>query len=151
MKQRDAYFRGCPFGLPGAVPAKCVGMKPLLELYRNLARLRPDWTFHMHHQDWNGRDPFSDTANVVVPPARRQRVSLPRLAAFLASAVSSVVRADVLHCHGAIAPRFPLTRMITTIHDLTPLEFHPHDPDVKEWAANVVRGAPLRLPRPCVQ
>ena len=30
--------------------------------------------------------------------------------------------------------------MITTIHDLTPLEFHPHDPDVKEWAANVVRG-----------
>ena len=66
--------------------------KALLELYRNLARLRPDWTFHMHHQDWNGRDPFSDTANVA-PPARRQRGSLPRLAAFLASAVSSVVRA----------------------------------------------------------
>jgi len=113
----------------------------VLGLYRALARVRPAWNFDLYYQTPNGTDLFAGRPNV-----RPRRVDRPgdRFHAWqhlwfpLAARRSG---ADVLHAPGAVAPRFPLTPMVTTVHDLTPLEFNPHDPGVKAWARNVARGA----------
>jgi glycosyltransferase involved in cell wall biosynthesis len=113
----------------------------LVGLYRGLARARPAWAFDMCFQTPNGTNPFADLPNVhprrVDRPGDRfdawQHLWLP-LAARLSGA-------NVLHAHGAIAPRMPLCPMVTTVHDLTPLEFRPDDPAVQAWGRNVARGA----------
>ena len=115
--------------------------KTLVSLYRALARVRPGWRFDLFYQCPNGRDPLAGVGTArpraVDGPGDRfgawQEVWLP--------AAAWRARADLLHCHGAIAPRFPATRLVVTIHDLTPLEFRPADPDVRAWAANVARAA----------
>lgn len=132
-----------------AVDARSVYQEPtlrgvgqsLLGLYRGLARVRPAWDFDLYFQSPNGTDPLADLAN-----CHPRRIDRPgdRLDAWqhlwfpLAARWSG---ADVLHAHGAIAPRFPLVPLVTTIHDLTPLEFRPDEPAVKAWARNVSRGA----------
>jgi glycosyltransferase involved in cell wall biosynthesis len=132
-----------------AVDARSVYQEPTLRgvgqslvgLYRALARVRPAWAFDRYFQTPNGTDPFADRPNVrprrVDRPGDRfgawQHVWLP-LSARLSGA-------NVLHAHGAIAPRLPLCPMVTTIHDLTPLEFRPDDPAARAWGRNVARGA----------
>ncbi len=115
--------------------------KTIVGLYRALAAARPDWRFHLFHRDGTIPNPFADLANVF--PRRIDirgdrfdlwnRVRLP-LANRLAGA-------DVFHAPAGVAPRFPFARMVTTLHDLIPLDTRPNDPDVVQWEANVRRTA----------
>jgi glycosyltransferase involved in cell wall biosynthesis len=132
-----------------AVDARSVYQEPTLRgvgqslvgLYRALSRSRPAWTFELYFQTPNGTNPLADRPNVVPcridRPGDRfdawQHLWLP-LAARLSGAA-------LLHAHGAVSPRQPLTPLVTTVHDLTPLEFWPNDPRVRAWGRNVARGA----------
>ena len=49
--------------------------------------------------------------------------------------------ADVLHSPAGPAPGFTLTPKVTTIHDLTPIDFTPDRPDVVRWFRNIRRSA----------
>jgi alpha-1,3-rhamnosyl/mannosyltransferase len=95
----------------------------------------------MYFQTPNGSDPFAGWANV-----RARKVDGPgdRFHAWQHLWFPLSVKlsgADVLHTPGAVAPRLPLSPLVTTIHDLTPLEFWPDDPGVQAWGRNVARGA----------
>ncbi|MFO0813525.1 MAG: glycosyltransferase family 1 protein [Gemmatales bacterium] len=113
----------------------------LLGLYRTLAIVRPSWIFDMYFQTSNNTDHFVGQRNVMPRhldhPGDRinawQHLWFP-----LATWIS---KAELLHAHGAIAPRCTLTPMVTTIHDLTPIDFWPERPDVKAWIRNVASGA----------
>jgi alpha-1,3-rhamnosyl/mannosyltransferase len=115
--------------------------KTLLALYRRLARLRPDWTFHMYYQVGNGTDPLPALPNVVRRPLEGkgdrfdawQHVWLPL------SVRSS--GANVFHSHSGVAPYFPLCRMVATVHDLIPLSLRRGERVAMRWAANVARAA----------
>lgn len=115
--------------------------KNLIDLYRRLARLRPDWRFVMLHRGEGPDDPFADLANVtprrVRCPGDRwdlwQQVRLP-LAARAAGA-------DVLHCPANTAPRRPMAPLVVTIHDLIPLEGHGGAPPDRAWERNVAAAA----------
>ncbi len=136
-------------GVRVAVDARSVYQEPTLRgvgqslvgLYRALARLRPAWAFDLYYQTPNGTDALAGLPNVhprrVDRPGDRfgtwQHLWFP-----LAARWSG---ANLLHAHGAVAPRWPLVPLVTTVHDLTPLEFRASEPGVREWAANVARGA----------
>ncbi len=113
----------------------------VLGLYRAMTQVRPNWCFDLYYQTPNGTDPFTDA-----PQLTPRQIDGPgdRFQAWQQIWFPLAVRrsgADILHTPGAVAPRFPLTPLVTTIHDLTPLEFWPNDPGVKAWARNAARGA----------
>lgn len=113
--------------------------KTIVGLYRALAAARPHWRFHLFHRSGTNPNPFADRPNVF--PKRIDmrgdrfdlwnRVRLP-----LANR-----GADVFHAPAGVAPRFPLAKLVTTIHDLIPLDTRPTDADVVRWVANVRRAA----------
>jgi glycosyltransferase involved in cell wall biosynthesis len=92
--------------------------KNLIDLYRALARRRPDWRFVMLHRGPGADEPFASEPNIrsraIEMPGDRwdlwQQLRLP-IAARAAGA-------DVLHSPANTAPRRPLTPLVATIHDL---------------------------------
>ncbi len=92
--------------------------KNLIDLYRELANLRPDWEFLMFYQTDSPDDPFEQFDNVrkikIDIPGDRfnfwQQIGLPIAAKFAG--------ADVLHCPANTAPFVSLVPMVVTIHDL---------------------------------
>jgi glycosyltransferase involved in cell wall biosynthesis len=113
----------------------------LVALYTAMARVCPEWTFSMFYQEAPAGDPFVGQANI---RGRRvdikgdrfnfwQQVRLP-VAAYAS-------RAQVMHCHAGVAPRFPLVPLVATIHDLIPLETRADEPCVRIWGRNVRRAA----------
>lgn len=96
--------------------------KNLIDLYRHLAELRPDWRFVLFHRGQGRDNPFDGFANVrdvaVDIPGDRwnlwQQIQLP-----LAVRGAGV---DVLHCPANFAPRWPTVPVVLTIHDLIDLD-----------------------------
>ncbi len=96
--------------------------KNLLDAYRMMARLRPEWRFVLYHRGFQGADPFAEYANVsnraIDMPGDRwnlwEHLRLP--AAVCRDGV------DLLHCPANSCPRFHTTRVVSTIHDLIPLK-----------------------------
>jgi glycosyltransferase involved in cell wall biosynthesis len=116
--------------------------KNLIDLYRDMAKLRPDWRFLLLHQLPGEDDPFASLRNVEhrkidIRCGDRlnlwEQVRLP-LAARRAGA-------DVLHCPANSGPRFPLVPAVITIHDLIPLEMEPGSAATRAWAAKVAVAA----------
>lgn len=117
--------------------------KTLAEMYATLARLKPDWQFHLVHQvNAPGPEALRDLPNVHpmqvdIPAGDRlglwEAVRLP-LAAVMH-------KASVLHCPANTGPRFPLQPMVLTIHDLIPLELAPDDPATRKWLQAVRTAA----------
>jgi glycosyltransferase involved in cell wall biosynthesis len=115
--------------------------KNLVDLYRMLAAIKPEWQFCMLYQIETGEDPFQETANIF-----RKRVDIPgdrcnfwqdiRL-----PIAARQVRASVLHCPANDAPWRPLTPTVLTIHDLIPLEIAPNSLETKRWVRRVRRSA----------
>lgn len=115
--------------------------KNLVDLYAEMAALRPTWRFVMIHQLPAADNPFAGCSNV----ERRQvdikgdrlnlwqDVRLPMAA--------RAVGAHVLHAPANTAPLVPLTRLVVTIHDLIPLELEPAAPGTTRWVRRVRRGA----------
>jgi glycosyltransferase involved in cell wall biosynthesis len=116
--------------------------KNLVDLYRCLARLHPDWEFVMLHQRGTAvDDPFAGEPNVKTNafdvPGDRWRLweqaGLPLAA--------KLMGASVLHSPANTAPALPLVPLVVTIHDLIPLEISPEAPETKRWSRNVQRAA----------
>jgi glycosyltransferase involved in cell wall biosynthesis len=115
--------------------------KTLVELYRHVAALRPEWRFAMFHRGAGGDAPFAGLSNVgdrkIEMPGDRwglwARARLPW-------AVKRV-RADVLHCPANTGPGWPLVPMLLTIHDLIPLEAEFATGISTRWSRNVAAAA----------
>jgi glycosyltransferase involved in cell wall biosynthesis len=115
--------------------------KSLIDLYRGVAAMRPEWRFVMFRQVDGPDDPFAGLANVehrrIDIPGDRfglwQQVRLP-LAARKAGAT-------LLHCPANTAPRWPLVPMVVTIHDLIPLEPEFMTRESQKWGRNVAAAA----------
>ncbi|MCC7044031.1 MAG: glycosyltransferase family 4 protein [Acidobacteria bacterium] len=115
--------------------------KNLIDLYRCVARLRPDWSFLMiHRRGFEGDDPFAEAPNIaavgVEMPGDRwhawQHVRLPLAA--------RAWKADVLHAPANTAPRFPLVPLVVTIHDLIPLDIVANSVASRRWEREVGYG-----------
>jgi hypothetical protein len=118
-------------------PARRGTGKNLIDLYRRLAKRRPQWRFLMFHQGYGRDDPFADLPNVEPwhVDIKGDRLNLwEHLRLPLAARTA---RARVLHCPDQTGPRHPLTPMIVTIHDVAPLEVDPESPRPKAWGRRV--------------
>ena len=115
--------------------------KTLLELYRRVAVLRPQWKFVMFHRQMELNDPFKDTANISNKriECRGDRFDLWREIRLPLAAKRC--RAHLLHCPGNTAPRWPLSPMVLTVHDLIPLQPEFVTPASRSWGRNVARAA----------
>jgi glycosyltransferase involved in cell wall biosynthesis len=121
-------------------PRRGIG-KTLLDLYRHVAAMKPDWRFLFFHQRNSTDNPFAGLGNVTVRkidiPGDRlnlwQQIRLP-----LAAKAAGV---NLLHCPANTAPRYTLVPMVVTIHDLIPLDISPADSATQSWAKNVYHAA----------
>ena len=110
--------------------------KNLLDAYRMMARLRPEWRFVLYHRGAVQDDPLADLPNVssrvIEMPGDQwdlwEHLRLP------AAARGDGV--DVLHCPANSCPKFRWTRMVSTIHDLIPLKIS--DPGANGFAGRIL-------------
>jgi glycosyltransferase involved in cell wall biosynthesis len=115
--------------------------KSLVELYRNLARLRPDWQIMMFHQAPAEDDPLAGLPNV-----QRRRIDIPgdrwdlwqRVRLTIAVRLSGC---NVVHCPANTAAAHPGAPLVLTIHDLIPLEASFATPASASWGRNVAKAA----------
>ncbi len=115
--------------------------KNLVDLYRQLARLRPHWRFIMLHEGDSRDDPFAGEENIA---NHALRVRGSRFNAWQDVAFPIAARmhgAGVIHAPANTAPFHPLGRMVVTIHDLIPLEMDPQSASTSAWLKRVRRGA----------
>ena len=96
--------------------------KNLLDAYRVMARLRPEWRFVLYHRGFEGVDPFAEYANVssAAIDIRGDRWNLWEHLRLPAAARRDGV--DLLHCPANSCPWFRATRVVSTVHDLIPLK-----------------------------
>ncbi|WP_305046449.1 glycosyltransferase family 4 protein [Geoalkalibacter sp.] len=115
--------------------------KNLVDLYGEIAKVRPDWRFVMFHRGRNGKNPFEGCANISdqgidIKGDRFGLWSNLRLPLAVRAA-----KADLFHAPANIGPRFPGAPMVATIHDLIPLEPALATPDSARWGEAVRRTA----------
>ncbi len=119
--------------------------KNLLDAYRMMARLRPEWRFVLYHRGFEGVDPFAGSANIsnraIEMPGDRwdlwEHLRLP--AAVCRDGI------DLLHCPANSCPRFRATRVVSTVHDLIPLKLS--DPTMNGEAERFLRSVRRCLAR----
>ncbi len=107
--------------------------KNLLDAYRVMARLRPEWRFILYHRGVVDGDPLADISNVsnraIEMPGDRwdlwEHLRLP------AAACRDGV--NLLHCPANSCPRLPRTTLVSTIHDVVPLKIS--DPTTNGYAS----------------
>lgn len=114
--------------------------KNLIDVYRRVAKLRPDWQILMFHQIPAEDNPFADCDNVSLHQidikgdrfSFWQHIRLP-----LAAKASGV---DVLHCPANTSPCYPIVPVVLTVHDLIPLENDFSSARTKSWLRNIKRS-----------
>ena len=115
--------------------------KSLVDLYGEIARLRPAWDMLMLHRGRNGQEPFADKPNIA---DRHIDIKGDRFGLWSNLRLPLAVRAakaDLFHAPANIGPRFPGAPMVATIHDLIPLEPELATPDSARWGEAVRRTA----------
>jgi len=115
--------------------------KNLIDLYRHLAALRPEWSIIMFHQGDGADNPFADVGNI--HPCRIdisgdrwdlwQQLRLPLAV--------RACRADLLHCPANTAGRWCPVPRVVTIHDLIPIDRRFCPDGSPKWVANVAAAA----------
>jgi glycosyltransferase involved in cell wall biosynthesis len=117
--------------------------KNLIDLYRRIARLHPEWEIVMFRRaDAAPDEPFADLPNVSsrIVEMRGDRWNLWEQARLPWAARRA--GAAVLHAPANTAPRVPMVPLVVTIHDLIPLEMDGGGgPATRQWTANVSRAA----------
>jgi glycosyltransferase involved in cell wall biosynthesis len=115
--------------------------KNLVDLYRRLATMRPQWQFVMFHRNASVDDPFADLANVAAKCIEMrgdryelwEQVRLPLAA--------SRAGANVLHCPANTAPRLSSVPLVVSIHDLIALEPISNASEALAWRRRLTRAA----------
>jgi glycosyltransferase involved in cell wall biosynthesis len=115
--------------------------KNLIDLYRQVATLRPAWRFLMLHEGGSPDDPFIGYENIEsrVLNVRGSRFNVWQDVAFPIAARAH--GATVMHAPANTAPYYPAGRLVVTIHDLIPLEMEPDTATTAAWLKRVRRGA----------
>jgi glycosyltransferase involved in cell wall biosynthesis len=116
--------------------------KNLIDLYRRVAVLQPDWTFVMFHRERTpAEDPFASLSNVEhhAIEIRGDRWNLWEQVRLPAAALASGV--SLLHAPANTAPAEALVPLVVTIHDLIPLDIVENPAWTDRWERNVGRGA----------
>jgi glycosyltransferase involved in cell wall biosynthesis len=114
--------------------------KTLLDVYRHLAALRPDWQIVVFYQQDIQPDPLADLPNV-----QRRQIDIPGdrwnlwQELRLPWAVHRL-RPGVLHCPANTAPAWGSAPVLLTIHDLIPLEPGQSSAQFR-WGDNVAAAA----------
>lgn len=116
--------------------------KSLLQLYRHLAQVRPDWRIIAYH-----RQPHAPPLPLPAGFAQPRRIEMPgdRFDAWLRwrlpwSAMRDGV--DLLHCPANVCPAWMPVPTVVTVHDLIPLDLpHAHTPTHVERFRQSVRVA----------
>lgn len=115
--------------------------KTVIGLYRALSEVRPHWRFRLFYQDGVNDNPFAGLPNV---SAERIDIRGDRFRLWEVVRLPAAVwgcRADVFHAPAGPAPRLVPAPVVTTIHDLIPLETRATEPDVRRWVRQVRRTA----------
>ena len=115
--------------------------KNLIDLYRAMAALKPEWSFQMlHRQRPPSDDPFKAYSNVSAHAVdiKGDRWNLWEQVRLPLAALQG--KASVLHSPANTAPAVSIVPLVMTIHDLIPLEGR-DSAEARAWKANVVRGA----------
>lgn len=115
--------------------------KNLVDLYREIARMRSDWNFVMFHRGRNDKNPYAGCPNITdqaidIKGDRWGLWSHVRLPLAVRAA-----KGDLFHAPANIGPWCPGAPMVATIHDLIPLEPHLLTPDSAKWGRSVRRTA----------
>jgi glycosyltransferase involved in cell wall biosynthesis len=117
--------------------------KNLLDLYRTLARLRPNWNFAMIHQVEGNDDPFEGVCNIrsVRVDMRGDRWNLWQ--DICLPWTVHRIGASVLHCPANTAPWLSPKPVVLTLHDLIPLELEPRTRKSLVWERRVHHSAKI--------
>jgi glycosyltransferase involved in cell wall biosynthesis len=115
--------------------------KCLVELYRNVAAIRPEWRLAMFHRGDGCDTPFAGLANV-----EDRKIEMPgdRWGLWLGARLpweAKRIRSSVLHCPANTGPRWPFVPMVLTIHDLIPLQPEFATDAQKWWGPTVAAAA----------
>jgi glycosyltransferase involved in cell wall biosynthesis len=103
--------------------------KTLIQLYRNVARLQPDWQITMVHRNPDPeQNPFAGALNI-----HPKQIEIPgdRMGLWESLRLPLATlrrRPSLLHCPANTAPRLCPAPLLVTIHDLIPMEI----PDLRE-------------------
>jgi glycosyltransferase involved in cell wall biosynthesis len=129
-------------------PRRGIG-KTAIALYQALAKIRPEWSFWLYFRVGRFPNPFTAESNL-----HAQQLELPgyRLYGLLERWVNcwEVARLpweqfrakpDLLHLPGGLYPPFTVGKLVSTIHDLIPIDTRPDDADVRKWSKAVRRCA----------
>lgn len=112
--------------------------KSLVDMYRAITELRPQWSVQMLHRRDSVEDPFAE-----VPSISARRIEMPgdRWNLWGELRLPWAARGeDVLHCPANLAPRWTPTPMVVTVHDLIPLDAAEPTPAVRAWGRSVARS-----------
>jgi glycosyltransferase involved in cell wall biosynthesis len=116
--------------------------KNLVDLYTRLAQLRPDWMFIMFHRQEIVRDnPFSALANVEPQHVEIRGDRWDLWEQFRLPLAAAASGASVLHSPANTAPGWTRVPLVTTIHDLIPVDLVENDAFTRKWVRVVGRGA----------
>lgn len=99
----------------------------LLDAYRHIPRLRPEWEFILYHQRPPDARTPSDALPWDLPNVRLRHVDIPgdRFEAWFQVRLPLAARqdhVDLLHCPANAAPTWCPVPLVVTIHDLVPLQ-----------------------------
>ncbi len=112
--------------------------KNLIDLYGQLAQLRPNWCFVLFHQFDVSVDPLAG-----FPQLQHRQIDIKGgdrfnlWEQFLLPLAAWTSGATVLHCPANTGPSRPLTPLVLTVHDLIPLEIAPNAPTSRLWMRRV--------------
>jgi len=118
-------------------PARRGTGKNLIDLYRRVAKSRPQWHFLMFHQGYGCDDPFAGLPNVEHQHVDIKGDRLNLWEQLRLPLAARMARASVLHSPDQTGPRHPLVPLVVTIHDVVPLEMDPQSPRSKVWGRRV--------------
>ena len=115
--------------------------KTIIALYQALAELKPTWRFNMLYRDGVNDDPFTAFGNIVPKQIdiRGDRFGWWDTLRLPMEIVIS--QANIFHSPAGLAPRGILAPMVTTIHDLIPIDVPTPIPRDVEWGIKVRRTA----------
>ncbi len=115
--------------------------KNLIDLYKKIMAIKPDWNFIFCGTKEISFNPFADDNRVEVIRLTYKGHRFQLWRDYLFPLTVFYKRANVLHAPANIGPRWPLVPMVATIHDLIPLQQHLRTPASEKWGALVKRTA----------
>jgi len=95
--------------------------KNLVDLYRQLAKLSPEWRFVMYYEREGYENPFADIPNIEICRLRCKGARWNLWEELALPWAAKRRGLDILHCPAQTAPRWKPVPTVVTVHDIIPL------------------------------